>query len=87
MLGYTDWKQTLESFDADGYFHTGDLGHRVNGDFITVSGRKKDLIIRGGENISPKEIEDVLHRHPGDQGGRDRRHAARAPGRDGVRLT
>ena len=64
MLGYTDWKQTLESFDADGYFHTGDLGRRVNGDFITVSGRKKDLIIRGGENISPKEIEDVLHQHP-----------------------
>jgi acyl-CoA synthetase (AMP-forming)/AMP-acid ligase II len=64
MLGYTDWGQTCESFDADGYFHTGDLGHRVNGDFITVSGRKKDLIIRGGENISPKEIEDVLHRHP-----------------------
>ena len=64
MLGYTDWRQTLESFDADGYFHTGDLGHRVNDDFITVSGRKKDLIIRGGENISPKEIEDVLHQHP-----------------------
>jgi acyl-CoA synthetase (AMP-forming)/AMP-acid ligase II len=64
MLGYTDWEQTLESFDADGYFHTGDLGHRVNSDFIAVSGRKKDLIIRGGENISPKEIEDVLHQHP-----------------------
>jgi acyl-CoA synthetase (AMP-forming)/AMP-acid ligase II len=64
MLGYTDRKQTLESFDADGYFHTGDLGHRVNGDFIAVSGRRKDLIIRGGEKISPKEIEDVLHRHP-----------------------
>ena len=64
MLGYTDWQQTLESFDADGYFHTGDLGHRVNGEFIAVSGRKKDLIIRGGENISPKEIEDVLHKHP-----------------------
>jgi acyl-CoA synthetase (AMP-forming)/AMP-acid ligase II len=64
MLGYTDRDQTRESFDADGYFHTGDLGHRVNGDFIVVSGRKKDLIIRGGENISPKEIEDVLHQHP-----------------------
>jgi acyl-CoA synthetase (AMP-forming)/AMP-acid ligase II len=64
MLGYTDWEQTLESFDRDGYFRTGDLGHRSNGDFITVSGRKKDLIIRGGENLSPKEIEDVLHQHP-----------------------
>jgi acyl-CoA synthetase (AMP-forming)/AMP-acid ligase II len=64
MVGYTDWQQTLESFDADGYFHTGDLGYRTHGDFLTVSGRKKDLIIRGGENISPKEIEDVLHQHP-----------------------
>ncbi len=64
MLGYTDWAQTLEAFDADGYFHTGDLGFISHGDFITVSGRKKDLVIRGGENISPKEIEDVLHQHP-----------------------
>ena len=64
MLGYTDWRQTQESFDAEGYFHTGDLGHRVEGDYLCVSGRKKDLIIRGGENISPKEIEDLLHTHP-----------------------
>jgi len=64
MLGYTDWQQTQASFDADGYFHTGDLGHLVNGDYLCVSGRRKDLIIRGGENISPKEIEDVLHTHP-----------------------
>ena len=64
MLGYTDWAQTAEAFDADGFFHTGDLGVRGHGDFLTVSGRKKDLIIRGGENISPKEIEDVLHQLP-----------------------
>jgi acyl-CoA synthetase (AMP-forming)/AMP-acid ligase II len=64
MLGYTDPQQTRESFDAEGYFHTGDLGYYVNGDYLCVSGRKKDLIIRGGENLSPKEIEDVLHRHP-----------------------
>ena len=64
MLGYTDWEQTAEAFDADGFFHTGDLGIRSHGDFLTVSGRKKDLIIRGGENISPKEIEDVLHQLP-----------------------
>jgi len=65
LLGYTSRAQTNEAFDADGFFHTGDLGVRSHGDFITVSGRKKDLIIRGGENISPKEIEDVLHTHPG----------------------
>lgn len=64
MLGYTDWTQTQESFDAEGYFHTGDLGRIVHGDYLCVSGRKKDLIIRGGENISPKEIEDLLHNHP-----------------------
>lgn len=64
MLGYTDPRHTEEAFDADGYFHTGDLGY-VDGDgYITVTGRKKDIIIRGGENISPKEIEDVLHQHP-----------------------
>jgi acyl-CoA synthetase (AMP-forming)/AMP-acid ligase II len=64
MLGYTTAEHTLEAFDADGYFHTGDLGYYVDGDYLCVSGRKKDLIIRGGENISPKEIEDVLHTHP-----------------------
>jgi len=64
MVGYTDWQQTLDSFDGDGFFHTGDLGYLSHGDYVTVSGRKKDLIIRGGENISPKEIEDVLHRNP-----------------------
>jgi len=64
MIGYADPEQTRASFDGEGYFYTGDLGRTVAGDFLTVSGRKKDLIIRGGENISPKEIEDVLHRHP-----------------------
>jgi acyl-CoA synthetase (AMP-forming)/AMP-acid ligase II len=64
MLGYTDPAQTEDSFDADGYFHTGDLGYFVEGGYLCINGRKKDLIIRGGENISPKEIEDVLHTHP-----------------------
>jgi acyl-CoA synthetase (AMP-forming)/AMP-acid ligase II len=63
MLGYTKWEHTVEAFDAEGYFHTGDLGYLVDGEYLCVSGRKKDLIIRGGENISPKEIEDVLHTH------------------------
>jgi acyl-CoA synthetase (AMP-forming)/AMP-acid ligase II len=64
MLGYADAEHTRDAFDAGGYFHTGDLGRIVAGDCIIVTGRKKDLIIRGGENLSPKEIEDVLHQHP-----------------------
>lgn len=64
MLGYTNPVHTQEAFDAEGYFHTGDLGYVSSDGYITVSGRKKDLIIRGGENLSPKEIEDVLHQHP-----------------------
>ena len=64
MLGYTKPEYTVEAFDADGFFRTGDLGLVDERGYITISGRKKDLIIRGGENISPKEIEDVLHLHP-----------------------
>lgn len=64
MLGYTDPAETDAAFDEEGYFRTGDLGVVDADGFITISGRKKDLIIRGGENISPKEIEDVLHEHP-----------------------
>ena len=65
FLGYRDPAQTRESFDADGYFLTGDLGHRVAGSGLLITGRRKDLIIRGGENLSAREIEDALHRLPG----------------------
>lgn len=64
MLGYTDWRDTLDAFDDEGYFRTGDLGFISHDRYITISGRKKDLIIRGGENISAKEVEDILHTHP-----------------------
>lgn len=64
LLGYADEAQTREAITADGFFRTGDLGVRTAQGAITVTGRKKDLIIRGGENISAKEIEDVLHAHP-----------------------
>jgi acyl-CoA synthetase (AMP-forming)/AMP-acid ligase II len=64
MLGYTHWEDMLDAFDEDGFFRTGDLGFISHDRYITISGRKKDLIIRGGENISAKEIEDVLYRHP-----------------------
>ncbi|HEY6870490.1 MAG TPA: AMP-binding protein [Novosphingobium sp.] len=64
LLGYVDAGQTAESITADGFFRTGDLGVRSAGGALIITGRKKDLIIRGGENISAKEIEDVLHGHP-----------------------
>lgn len=63
MLGYADPQQTAESFDEDGYFRTGDLGHVTAERAIVITGRKKDLINRGGEKISAKEVEDILHRH------------------------
>lgn len=64
MLGYADKAQSKAAFDADGYFRTGDLGVLSDEGAITITGRKKDLIIRGGENISAVEIEDVLRTHP-----------------------
>jgi len=63
LLGYADEAQTREAITSDGFFRTGDLGVRTADGAITITGRKKDLIIRGGENISAKEIEDVLHTH------------------------
>ncbi|MGV9798361.1 AMP-binding protein [Mycobacterium sp. NPDC003449] len=60
LLGYLHPADNTESFDAQGFFRTGDLGRWVDGDYLTVTGRAKDLIIRNGENISPKEVEDIL---------------------------
>ena len=65
MCGYADPAQTAEAFDAAGYFRTGDIGYMTERAGIVITGRKKDLIIRGGENLSAKEIEDALHRFPG----------------------
>ncbi|MGP3687759.1 class I adenylate-forming enzyme family protein [Streptomyces sp. IBSNAI002] len=54
-----------EVFDADGYLITGDLGHLTEDGYLVLTGRSKDVIIRKGENISAKEIEDLLHELPG----------------------
>jgi acyl-CoA synthetase (AMP-forming)/AMP-acid ligase II len=62
--GYTDSTLTAEAFDADGFFRTGDLGKLRADGHIVLTGRLKDVIIRKGENISAKEIEDVLYTHP-----------------------
>ena len=58
-------KTTPTSFDEDGYFRTGDLGRWIDDEYLVVTGRAKDIIIRNGENISPKEVEDILVGHPG----------------------
>ncbi|MDE2043076.1 MAG: AMP-binding protein, partial [Alphaproteobacteria bacterium] len=63
FMGYADAAQTAEAITPDGYFHTGDIGCVSADGALTINGRKKDLIIRGGENISAKEIEDVLVTH------------------------
>ncbi|MDH6198443.1 cyclohexanecarboxylate-CoA ligase [Mycobacterium frederiksbergense] len=60
LLGYLHPEDEAESFDAQGFFRTGDLGQWVDGGYLRVTGRAKDLIIRNGENISPKEVEDIL---------------------------
>ena len=62
--GYTDPALTKEAFDEDGYFRTGDLGRLRADGHITLTGRLKDVIVRKGENISAKEIEDLLYTHP-----------------------
>jgi acyl-CoA synthetase (AMP-forming)/AMP-acid ligase II len=62
-LGYADPAHN-DAFDADGYFHTGDLAVMTDEGCLVITGRSKDLIIRGGENLSPREIEDALHEHP-----------------------
>lgn len=65
MKGY--WgepEKTAASIDADGWMHTGDLASMDQDGYLRVEGRIKDLIIRGGENVSPREIEEFLYRHP-----------------------
>jgi non-ribosomal peptide synthetase component E (peptide arylation enzyme) len=62
--GYTDPDLTKAAFDGDGYFRTGDLGRLRDDGHLQVTGRLKDVIVRKGENISAKEIEDLLYTHP-----------------------
>ncbi|WP_369235296.1 class I adenylate-forming enzyme family protein [Streptomyces sp. R21] len=63
--GYLDPAQSAEAFDEEGFLRTGDLGHLTGSGHLVLTGRLKDVIIRKGENISAKEIEDLLHGHPG----------------------
>ena len=65
MLGYWDDEaKTAEAIDADGWMHTGDIGTIDAEGYGNITGRIKDMVIRGGENIYPREIEEFLYRHP-----------------------
>ncbi|MGQ0434797.1 MAG: AMP-binding protein [Microthrixaceae bacterium] len=64
MKGYLDASLEAEAFDDDGWFRTGDLGRIDAEGMVTITGRVKDIIIRNMENISAKEVEDILFRSP-----------------------
>ena len=65
MLGYhDDPERTAEAIDAAGWMHTGDLADMDDEGYVRIVGRIKDLVIRGGENISPREVEEFLYAHP-----------------------
>jgi fatty-acyl-CoA synthase len=65
MLGYwNDPAQTAEAIDPAGWMHTGDLATMDEDSYVKIVGRSKDMIIRGGENIYPREIEEFLYTHP-----------------------
>lgn len=64
FVGYLDVEDNQSAFDDSGFFRMGDLGQWSNGNYLVITGRKKDIIIRSGENISPKEVEDILMQHP-----------------------
>lgn len=65
MMGYySNPKATEETIDRDGWLHTGDIGSMDEHGYCRVHGRLRDMIIRGGENIYPREVEDVLFTHP-----------------------
>ena len=64
-LGYTDPALTARAFDDDGWYHTGDIGVIDEDGYLTMTDRKADIIIRGGENISALEVEEILLSMPG----------------------
>jgi fatty-acyl-CoA synthase len=65
MAGYwNDPERTAEAIDADGWMHTGDLATMDDEGYINIVGRSKDMVIRGGENVYPREVEEFLYSHP-----------------------
>jgi fatty-acyl-CoA synthase len=65
MLGYwNDKDKTADAIDADGWMHTGDLATMRPDGYCNIVGRIKDMVIRGGENVYPREVEEFLYTHP-----------------------
>jgi len=65
MLGYWDMpEKTAEAVDSGGWMHTGDLGQMDAEGYVQITGRIKDMVIRGGENVYPREVEEFLYEHP-----------------------
>ncbi|MFW0785570.1 AMP-binding protein [Gordonia sp. CPCC 206044] len=64
-MGYTDDELTARAFDADGWYHTGDIGTLDDDGYLCITDRKADIIIRGGENVSALEVEEALLGMPG----------------------
>ncbi len=65
MLGYwDDEERTAQAIDRAGWMHTGDLATMDEAGYCNIVGRIKDLVIRGGENVYPREVEEFLYRHP-----------------------
>ncbi|RYD03438.1 hypothetical protein N752_19865 [Desulforamulus aquiferis] len=65
MKGYYKMPEaTAQAIDKDGWLHTGDLGIIDEKGYFKITGRLKDMIIRGGENVYPREIEEFLYTHP-----------------------
>ena len=87
MRGYwNDPERTAESIDEQRWMHTGDLATMDDQGYVRIVGRIKDMVIRGGENVYPREIEEFLYTHPADRrrpGDRRARRALRR-GTDGV---
>ena len=65
MLGYWDEPEKTAEVLVDGWMHTGDLAVLDTDGYVRITGRMKDMVIRGGENISPREVEEFLRTHPG----------------------
>jgi fatty-acyl-CoA synthase len=64
MLGYWEQPDKTDEAVVDGWMHTGDIGVMDDDGYVQITGRIKDMVIRGGENIYPREIEEFLYTHP-----------------------